>query len=43
MVDDAVKSKKGPKIDGKNITYHHLQDFLNYIIDGKFNNSEEAK
>ena len=43
MVDNAVKSKKGPRVNGKKVTYHHLHDFLEDILNGKFNNREEAK
>ena len=43
MVDDAVENKKGPKVDGKKITYHHLHDFLQDILNKKFNDREEAR
>ena len=41
-VDDAVNNKRGPKRSGKKISYFHLQNFLQDIINGEFNNAEES-
>ena len=42
-VDDSVVSNLGPKVNGKKIACVHLQQFLQDILDGKFNNTREAK
>ena len=42
-INDAVNKNLGPKISGKKTTYVHLQDFLQDILNGKFNDRKDAK
>ena len=42
-IDDFVVNNLCPKVNGKKIAYVHLQQFLQDILDGKFNNTREVK
>ena len=42
-LDDSVVNNLGPKVNGKKIAYIHLQQFLQDMLDGKFNNTTEVK
>ena len=42
-IDDSVVNNLGPQVNGKKIAYVHLQQFLQDILDGKFNSTREVK
>ena len=42
-IDNAVNKNLGPFIDREKINYLPLQEFVQSILDGRFNNAEEAR
>ena len=42
-IGNAVNKNLGPFIDKEKISYLPLQEFLQNILDGRFNNAEEAR
>ena len=42
-IGNAVNKNLGPFIDKEKIKYLPLQEFLQNILDGRFNNAEEAR